>query len=140
MTKESVINTLKEYKRLVAIHEGLLNDYDGVLQAQVLSDLPKGNGVRSQTEIASEKIKYEIRELEREIKRVSIWLNYLNDEERFVIEQIYFEERFINHIINKWCNAGREYHGSTYWKNKHREALKKLTHLRPDCVPNASTF
>ena len=140
MNREEVISTLKDYKRMVAIHEGLLNDYDGILQAQVLSDMPKGNGIHSQTETAMLKLEYEIKELKKEIKRVQIWLNYLNEEERFVVEQIYFEDRFINHIINKWCNMGKEYHGSTYWKNKNREAIRKITQLRPDCVPIASTF
>ena len=140
MTRDEVISTLKNYKRLIAIHESLLNDYDCCLQAQVLTDMPRANGVHSATESAMTKLNYELKELKKEITRVGIWLNYLNEEERFVIEQIYFEDRFINHIINKWCNMGKEYHGSTYWKNKHREAIRKITQLRPECVPIASTF
>ena len=130
MTKDEVIETLKGYKRLIAIHESLLNDYEGVLQAQVITDMPRANGVHSQTESAMLKLDREMKEIKKDIKRVNIWLNYLNEEERFVVEQIYFEERFINHIINKWCNMGKEYHGSTYWKNKHREAIRKITQLK----------
>ena len=140
MTKDEIISTLKDYKRLIAIHESLLNDYEGVLHAQVLTDMPRAHGVHSATESAMNKLGHEVNEIKKEIKRVQIWLNYLNEEERFVIEHIYFEERFINHIINKWCNLGKEYHGSTYWKNKHRDAIRKITHLRTECVPIASTF
>ena len=129
MTRDEVISTLKNYKRLIAIRDSLLNDYEGVIQAQKLTDMPRGNGVHSQVESAANKLNYEIKELEREITRVSIWLEYLNEEERFIIEQIYIEERFISLASNKWCNLGKEYHGNSYWKNKHRLAIKKIINL-----------
>lgn len=140
MTRDDVIRTLKSHKKIVAIYESLLNEFDGHIGSQTLSDMPKGSGISSPIDQARNKLERELKELYKEIKRVNIWLNYLTVEERYVIEQLYFEQRYINHIINRWTNQGNEYHGFTYWKTKHREAIKKITDLRPDSVPNASTF
>jgi hypothetical protein len=134
--REEIVETLKSYKRLIAIRDSLINNYDGVLQAQVLSDMPKGNSTHSQVESASNKLESEIKELEKEITRVSIWLNSLNEEERFIIEQIYIEERFINMASNKWCSMGREYHSITYWKDRKRQAINKIVDICTKSVRN----
>ena len=136
MTKEEVIETLRNYKRVIAIRNSLLNNYEGVLQAQQITDMPRQSGVHSQVESAGNKLQHEIRELEREITKVSIWLDYLNEEERFIVEQIYIEERFINLASNKWCSMGREYHSNWYWKKKKKEAINKIIEILPKCYPN----
>lgn len=140
MSRDEVIQTLKSHKKIIALYESLLNEYDGFLNAQQISDMPKGSSVSSPIENATHKLNAELKELNKEIRKVNIWLKYLTQEERFVIEQLYFEQRFINQIINRWTSQGYEYHGFTYWKTKHREAIKKITDLRPDSVPIASTF
>lgn len=136
MTREEVINTLKEYKRLIAIRDSLINNYDGILQAQKLTDMPRSNGVHSQVESVSNKFKIEIKEIEKEITRVSIWLNSLNEEERFIVEQTCIEERFINMASNKWCSMGNEYRSTGYWKNRKREAINKIVDICTKSVLN----
>lgn len=129
MTRNEVINTLKEYKRMVAIRDSMLNNYDVVLQAQKLTDMPRGSGVSNQVESKINQYQAEIKEIEREITRVSIWLNSLNEEERFIIEQIYIEERFINIASNKWCSMGKEYHSRSYWNDRKRQAINKIVDI-----------
>jgi hypothetical protein len=136
MTRDEVINTLKEYKRLIAIRDSLLNNYEGVLQAQKLTDMPRSNGVHSQVESVANKFQVEIREIEKEIIRVSIWLNSLNEEERFIVEQTCIEERFINMASNKWCSMGNEYHSTTYWKDRKRQAINKIVDICTKSVLN----
>ena len=140
MTKEEVIETLRNYKRVIAIRNSLLNNYEGVLQAQQITDMPRTNGVHSQVESAGNKLQHEIRELEREITKVSIWLDYLTEEERFIIEQTYIEERYINMASNKWCSMGKEYHSQTYWKDKKRQAINKIVDICTKSVLNPSFF
>lgn len=129
ITKEYVINALRDYKRLIVLKNELEYKYDGVLNAQVLTDMPKGTGLSDPIQTALNKIAAEKKQLELDIKRINDWVNYLNEEESFVIKQIYFEQRFISHVINRWVNAGNEYHGSAYWKKKHRESLKKICEM-----------
>jgi len=129
MTRDEVIETLKNYKRVIAIRDSLINNYDGVIQAQVLSDMPKGNGVSSKIESSNNKLKNEIRELEKEITRVSIWMLSLNEEEKFIVEQTCIEERFINMASNKWCSMGNEYHSTSYWKDRKRQAINKIVDI-----------
>ncbi len=136
MTRDEVINTLRDYKRLIAIHESLINDYEGVLQAQTISDMPTGNSLSNPTEKAILKLDRGLEELKREIRRVQIWLNYLSEEERFIVEQIYIEERFINIASNKWCSMGREYHSNWYWKSKKKDAINKIIEILPKSYPN----
>jgi exo-beta-1,3-glucanase (GH17 family) len=126
MTREQIVETLKNYKRVVAIYESLQNEYEGVIQAQVISDMPKAHGVHSQVESAYTKLEYELKELQKEIKRVQIWLNYLTEEERFIVEQIYIEERYYAIAGNKWCGMGREYHSESYWKRKKKDGIRKI--------------
>lgn len=136
MTRDEVINTLKQYKRLIAIRDSLLNNYEGVLQAQKLTDMPRGSGTSNQVESKINQFQCEIKEIEREITRVSIWLNSLNEEERFIIEQIYIEERFVNMASNKWCSMGKEYHSRSYWNDRKRQAINKIVDITTKSILN----
>lgn len=129
MDKPAVVAILKEHKRIIALRSELEYKYDGVLGAQVLTDMPRGTGTSDPIQTALNKIEAEIKQLDLEIKRVNNWLRYLTEEEQFYIEQCYFEQRYVNHIINKWQTKQGYYLGRSYWKKTHRVALKKICEL-----------
>jgi hypothetical protein len=130
VTKEYVVDMLRDYKRLIALKNELEYQYDGVLNAQVLSDMPKGSGLSDPIQSALNKIEAEKKQLELDIKRINDWVEYLNEEEKFAITQLYFEERYFGQITNKWATLGKEYYSTEYWKRKVKKAVNKIMNIK----------
>lgn len=70
-----------------------------------------------------------VSDLEYKLCEVDIFLDLLIPEERFVVEEVYFEQRYMSQVSRKWVELGNEYHGVSYWKNKKRKALEKILTL-----------
>lgn len=121
-----IICELKAYKRNNAIYQSIVNDCVG-LSACVISDIPRTvtNKFSSTTENNALYNKDAV-SLEREIKRIDIWLNCLDDEERFVVENIYINNRSYNTVIGRWHKEHNIIYSERRWKNKRRSAIKKI--------------
>ena len=94
LDKKYVVELLKDYKRLILHRKTLQREFDGHLKASEITDMPHGTDISDPIQQALNKKEHEIKEIEKEIKTVNDWLEYLNDVERFVIEQYYFEELY----------------------------------------------
>jgi hypothetical protein len=146
LKKESIgqviISLLKLHKKNIALYQSLLNNFDDEvsIKAQSLTNMPKGssgfNSVVENHVVKNKKLQNdtELKDLYKQIKKVNIWLDYLTDEQKFVVEQIYFEERTYSIISHRWGSRGNPIYSSGYWKTKRREAIKKISELCTICV------
>lgn len=128
MTKDKVIERLKAHKGNIAIHETLINDYSATLKASSLDSKVQTSNVSDLGDVV-EKINKELEDLEKEIKRVQIWLNYLTEEERFYIDCYYIQSISTTSIITRWCNAGNSFRSEFFWKKRKYAALEKIIAL-----------
>lgn len=131
MNRDEIIDFLKSHKMKIAMYDTVLNEIQNdvvSIQAQRISDMPKSsNDFRSIVEDEAlnntkKAFTKELRLLVRDINQVRIWLEYLTVEQRFVVEQFYFEERRYSMI----CNAWNTFYSNGYWKKKRREAIRKI--------------
>jgi hypothetical protein len=128
MTKDKVIALLKDHKRIIAIRETMLNDYDSTLKASSVANQSKTSKVSDLSDMIL-KLNKELEELDKEIRKVQIWLEYLTIEERFYVENYYIQSISMTSIITKWCNEGNRYRSEFFWKNRRQQALEKIISL-----------
>ena len=123
---EFIINELKAYKMNKSILENIHNECCLGISAQKLSDMPRSvtNKFSSITENQAFNNKA-FMELNQDIRRVEIWLYYLNDEERHVIEGLYIHNRSYNTLSNSW----KIYYSRDSWSKKKNIALNKIKDL-----------
>lgn len=124
-----IIGELKAYKRNKAIYQTILLQAPSI-QAQVLSDIPRSvtNKFSSSTENQA-LFNQDHAQLEKEIKQVEIWLGYLQEEERFVIEQFFMENRSYATISHRWSQKGYPIFSGKFWKRKSKIALSKIASI-----------
>lgn len=128
--EEVVIQELTEYKLNKATYELMQNDSGISISAQVIPEVPRSvtNKFTSATENQAFNRK-DSDELERDIKRVDIWLTYLEDEEEFAIRNFYIHNKSYNTISFRWHRQGGLIYSSIFWKRKRKEALHKIIDL-----------
>lgn len=120
---EFIINELKAYKMNKATLETIKNECLLGISAQQISDMPRNvtNKFSSMTENQAFNMQA-YNELEKDIKRVEIWLNCLHDEERHMIEGFYIHDRTYNTIIQQW----KTFYSKEFWKKKKVSGLNKI--------------
>lgn len=128
MTKDKVIELLKDHKRIIAIAETIRNDHAETLKASSVANQIKTSKVTDLSDLII-KLNKELDELEKEIRKVQIWLEYLTVEERFYVENYYIQSTSMTSIITKWCNQGNRYRSEFFWKNRKKAALEKIIAL-----------
>ena len=124
--KKYVIELIKDYKRIVLHHKTLEREYDGYLNAQEITDMPKGSGISDPIQQVINKIEIEKKELEQEIKTVNDWLEFLTDIERFVVEQSLIAEKYYYEITEIWHSKCGEHRARGFWKRKLDRAVMKI--------------
>lgn len=123
---EFIVDELKAYKMNVAVYESLLIENEICVSAQVISDMPRSstNKFSSVTEnmalnhLPSHKLRLEI-------MRVENWLRALHDDERYMIESFYINNKTYNTIINGW----RIDQSIDFWKRKRISAINKIYNI-----------
>jgi ATP-dependent protease HslVU (ClpYQ) ATPase subunit len=128
MTKDKVVEFLRGHKQNIAVHETLINDYSATLKASSVTNQIKTSKVSDLSDLIL-RINKELEDLEKEIRRVQIWLDYLTIEERFYVENYYIQGVSVTSIITKWCNQGNRYRSEFFWKNRKKAALEKIITL-----------
>lgn len=128
-TKEYVIDILKSYKKLIALKNELIYDFDGYISALRIDGMPKATEKSDPIQTAIRKQRAEIRDVKREIKRIENWMEYLDDRERHYLTEVYINNRFRLHAQNSWTSKHNEYISRRSWGNIRHSALKKLTEL-----------
>jgi hypothetical protein len=128
MTKDKVIEILKDHKRIIAIRDTMQNDYDSTLRASTVANQIKTSKVSDLSDLML-KLNKELEELEKEIRKVQIWLEYLTIEERFYVENYFVQGVSVTSIITKWCNLGNRYRSEFFWKKRKQAALEKIIAL-----------
>lgn len=130
--RQYIIDTLRDYKRLIALKNELECDFDGYLTAVRIDGMPKGSGVSEPIETVIKRKRLEIKEVNRQIKRVNGWLAYLDDRERHYLTEIYIHNRFKTQAQNKWYTDTKEYIGRKTWLNTHTSGINKIRKLMLD--------
>lgn len=128
MTKDKVIELLRDHKRIIAIAESIRNEYAETLKASSVVNQIKTSKVSDLSDLII-KLNTELEELEKEIRKVQIWMNYLTVEEQFYIEHFYIQSVSIASIITKWCNQGNSYRSEMFWRKRKAKALDKIIAL-----------
>jgi ArpU family phage transcriptional regulator len=132
MRKDAIIyveGELKAYKRNKSIYQGMLLENNISISAQFLSDMPKSvtNKFSSMTE--NQALSNRLYELEKDIRRVDSWIEHLLDEERFVVNNHYMENRSYNVIAHRWNTLGNPLYSAEYWKIKRKKALHSICQI-----------
>lgn len=127
---EFIVKELKEYKLNKATYELILNENGIAITAQTLSEVPRSvtNKFSSMTENQAFNNK-DASELFKDFKRVDIWLNTLDDEERFAVENFYIKNRGYNIISHLWSKETGVIYTNKYWKRKNKKALCKICNM-----------
>lgn len=128
MTKDKVIELLKDHKRIIAIRDTMQNDYDSTLKASTVANQTKSTKVSDLSDIMI-RLNKDLDELEKEIRRVQIWLDYLTIEERFYVENYYIKSISMTSIITRWCNEGNRYRSEFFWRKRKNDAIEKIIAL-----------
>jgi hypothetical protein len=126
---EFIADEIKNYKRYKAVLETIQNEIPGI-QAAVITDMPRAitNKFHSSTE-SQALFNRDESELKQNIKRIEIWLGYLNDEERHVTEEFYIHNRSYAVISHRWSKENNAIYSSAFWKYKRKQALRKICDL-----------
>jgi ArpU family phage transcriptional regulator len=126
---EFVEKELAGYRKNKSIYESIKNENNISLSASMISDIPKTitNKFSSMTE--NQAIINRLGDLEKEIRRVDIWINSLQDEEKFVVTNIYLEGKSYHVLANKWNLSGNPYFSVSYWKKKRKYAIKYICEI-----------
>jgi hypothetical protein len=120
---EFIVCELKAYKMNKAVYESLLIENEIVISAQVISDMPRSNTNKFSSITENQALNHPPSHvLKLEIMRVENWLKALHDDERYMIESFYINNKTYNSIISGW----RVEQSIEFWKRKRISAINKI--------------